>query len=290
MAAEFAIREAGNKDVRSWVVAQVLSLLPGTAGIWLLAKKETRVKARVYFDKFILEAADEAQGRHELVLLVLARNSPVNATANVASQVAERSQGSVQVTLLLHSLQDFRSSRGNQAFFFKSCVECGKLLYQNPADRPGREFQKDLAFNFQKSLEFFRARQYTAAGLLRAAVSACEQKDTAICRMLLHNAVSQVLLGLIKARSGYRPNHYALGYLFDLCGLFTTVPRDLFPCTDPESRRLFGILAAHPSSLRHESPDCYELQDMEHLLDRAQKLASGAGKMVSGLRRDSIRN
>jgi hypothetical protein len=67
---------------------------------------------------------------------------------------------------------------------------------------------------------------------------------------MMHIAVEQICLGLINVFLGYYPDHFSMGYLFDICEIFTPLTSDIFPRTTSEDKRLFDLLKTNPSSLR----------------------------------------
>ncbi|MGQ2984360.1 hypothetical protein [Flavobacterium sp.] len=67
---------------------------------------------------------------------------------------------------------------------------------------------------------------------------------------MMQVAMENIALALIDTFLGYRPIHFHLGYLFDICNLFCPLVREIFPRNTEEEIKLFEILSKHISKLR----------------------------------------
>ena len=67
---------------------------------------------------------------------------------------------------------------------------------------------------------------------------------------MMQVAMENIALALIDTFLGYRPIHFHLGYLFDICNLFCPLVQEIFPRNTEEEIKLFELLSKHISKLR----------------------------------------
>lgn len=186
-------------------------------------------------------------------LLVFVKTIPDNAQADIAYAISQETQGRCKATLLLHTLKSVRSDKAGQKFFFQNAINGGWLFFENWDEK--FPFDNSLATerNAEKLREYWRNRKIIALALLEAEFTIESDSVDQLKVSMLHQAVEQLCLGLIYVFLGYRPNHFALGYLFDLCDLFTPLASDFFPRKAKEEAVIFKELGRHASQLRHSA-------------------------------------
>jgi hypothetical protein len=200
-------------------------------------------------------------------LLAFAQDIPANATADISNIIYDKSQGKAKVTLLLHSVLSFKKAFGNQEHFFLGIINEGllvysqKLLYKTYPVLPSR--------NYGDSQKYWLGRSATAQALSQSVTQMDEGNDT-LKHSMLHIAVEQTCLGLIQIFLGYRPNHFALEYLFSICKLFTPLTTETFPRYTPQDKQIFALLSAHISQLRHATTNQTNSTQTQILLSRCQ--------------------
>jgi hypothetical protein len=226
------------------------------------------------------EAASKTKTFH-FDLVVFADDIPANAIADISNIIHDESSGKVSVTLLVHSVTSFRKASGNQMHFFWKVICLGNLLYYNEKRSLGKEIPLLLSQNFGHSTGYWQDRVAIARSLLGSEALAEREGVTAVCQSMLHMAVGQVCLGLIEVFLGYRPNHFALGYLFGICSTFSSLASDIFPRDTDENKRLFIILATNISTLRQSHSDHYGKSDIDMLAGRCWRFLGEAGEIVN---------
>jgi hypothetical protein len=155
------------------------------------------------------------------------------------------------------------------------------MLYYSKTKSLGREMPSGLRQDMQHSQRYWQDRVAIARSLLSSEALAEREGVTAVCQSMLHMAVGQVCLGLIEVFLGYRPNHFALGYLFGICSTFSSLASDIFPRDTDENKRLFAILATNISTLRQSHSDHYGKSDIDMLAGRCWRFLEEAGEIVN---------
>lgn len=223
-------------------------------------------------------------------LLVVAQNVPANAAADLSNLIKRKTRARCTATVLVHTVKSMHGKKPEHLYFFWKAMSEGTVLYE--ADRYERPVpvtappKRDVA-----ALQRYWQERKRLAGLFIEAAYAIEADADAFKASLLHQAAAQLCLGLINTFLGYRPNHFSLGYLFELCECFTPLTRDFFPRRATEETALFEMLAKHPSQLRHE------VQSHEHgsnimvlerrckaFLEKAAVLAAGELERLGNLK------
>jgi hypothetical protein len=110
--------------------------------------------------------------------------------------------------------------------------------------------------------------------------------------IVLHLATEHLCLGLTGIFSGYRPNHFGLGYLFDLCEVFCPKATEMVPRGNGADRRLFKILSLHLSEMRHRDRNDITAADLAIIKSRVLHFMDNAAALVAAetLRTDTLRD
>jgi hypothetical protein len=212
-------------------------------------------------------------------LLVVANEARPNAIAEVSDLVYVNSNGMFSVTVLLHSREWINKAPDKYRDFFARVVAAPAVYqaveWELPAAWVG-EFGRD----FDAAAKAWEHRQVIIEASLQAENAIEHPAGEQVRAALLHQVAEQVCLGLIEVFMGYRPVHFALGYLFDLCGNFTPLVADIFPRHTTEEKGLFKLLASNPALLRHRSQEL-SLTDIELLQRRTATLHQSAALLIS---------
>jgi HEPN domain-containing protein len=109
-----------------------------------------------------------------------------------------------------------------------------------------------------------------ADGFLMCASECLENAQFRLCVFMLHQAVEQASICLIRVQMAYRSDFHNLYRLLRLCQCFSGKPLNHFLST-PEDERLFSVMAKSYSDSRYKDDFTVARQDAEHLY---QKVAS----------------
>ncbi|WP_211224029.1 hypothetical protein [Flavobacterium tegetincola] len=162
-------------------------------------------------------------------LLVIVPTLPQNATADLAYLIKIQTRGRCTVTLLIHTVRDLRRDKTNQGYFFQQLVFEGVTWFEDWSNTTPLNLADATKSQFKHLEKYWRNRKIILEGLMDAA-EAIDQDGSDILKInFLHQALEQLCLGLIHTFLGYRPHHFALGYLLDLCDLFTPIASQFFP-------------------------------------------------------------
>lgn len=215
--------------------------------------------------------------RHHFYFLVICKDTYTNLVADMADYVKTHVP-TTTVTILLHKPSEVFFGTKRCRNFFYQLLENGILIYQ----RKNTEFPElmNIERNFSATRKYWQRCAVFAETFLEA--SGCDESDPGQPGIaMLQIAVEQVLLGVIEVRLGYRPRHYALGYLMDICACFTRVFDMILPRITEEDQKLFKILSGGLNGLRHSATVDFNLTYNELLHLRCAKLYTVALEMVN---------
>jgi len=152
--------------------------------------------------------------------------------------------------------------------FYISVLTYGKLLYSHDGllnvDHISPFIPTKGAVKAQKH---FDHRMLLADGFLMAAAECLEKKHYGICAFMLHQAVEQACIGLIRVYIAYRAEFHNLQRLLRLCNCFSDQPYKLL-IGSPGDERLFDVLAKSYSAARYRDDFSVSRQDADSLYQR----------------------
>jgi hypothetical protein len=217
--------------------------------------------------------------RHHFYLLVLLTKNFPNGASNLANTLAELTNKTITVSVLLHKVTDLATQQASEQWFFDQVLRYGqRLCLDNTAppyllhDRPTRDMEADTAY----WLKCVGVAQFN----LNAAAES-EHLEVALCKIaLLHSACVQIALGLLRVFWGYTPNEFGLKYLLRLCGSFTDLPSQLFHQQTPEAVKRYKMLCAPPAMLHHWTRLTAPEQDFIWLFDACEVFLKQANEIV----------
>lgn len=183
-------------------------------------------------------------------LLAYSINSKENTVADLSDMVKNKSKGQYTVTLLIHKATTVRQFTPDKSFFFHQAMTKGINLYEHERVPPCIAFNEEPHRNVAYIKAYWRNRSRVSEVFLDSQ-GTVEGLDTEpIQEAMMQVAMENIALALIDVFLGYRPIHFHLGYLFDLCDLFCPLSSDIFPRNTEEEKRLFELLSKHISRLR----------------------------------------
>lgn len=189
------------------------------------------------------------QNHYHFYLLAFCPEFKENAVGELADVLKTKSNGQYIMTLLLHKASAVRQLTAQQSYFFQKVMQSG-VLYKHPVVPPIVTVERYPKRNIESIRAYWHNRNRIAETFLESQ-SQIEGFDTQpIQESMLHMAMENITLALIHTFLGYRPMHFSLGYLFDLCNLFCSLPDEIFPRNTPEEQKIFQLLSQHLSKLR----------------------------------------
>jgi len=185
------------------------------------------------------------------------------------------------ITVIGHSRQSVTDAVQQNSRFFISVLSYGKLLYSKDG-----LLNKDPVTPFIpikgaiKALKHYEHRIPLADGFLMCASECLEKEKFGICAFMLHQAVEQTCICLLRVHIAYRSEFHNLYRLLRLCTCFSEKPFQLFLST-PGDERLFDIMAKSYSGSRYKDDFTVSRQDAESLYQRVASFVVLAKGMCS---------
>lgn len=228
------------------VLSNIIIESINTSGIYCFGEKR---QSRTVQNPFQTTTPSGEEHTH-FYLLVLVNEYVINAVANISDIIKTKTEGRYTATLLIHKTKSIRFYTPHKIYFFHQVMTKGVVVYEHPIMPP------NIAFDELPKRETTLIRSYwnnrnNIADVFLGIENQVDGMDTEVIQeVMLHIAVEQTCLGLIDTFLGYRPNHFSLVYLFELCEVFCPIPSEIFPRITAEDKKLFDLLNAPTSSLR----------------------------------------
>lgn len=172
------------------------------------------------------------------------------------------------ITLICHGKDAILEAVQANNRFFISVSNFGKLLYSHDG-----LFTADSATNFDpgqagiKAFRHYHHRTPLADGFLLGASECLDKQQYNICTFMLHQAVEQTCIALIRVFVAYRSEVHNLRRLVNLCSCFSDQPYKMFLSTK-EDERLFEVLAKSYSGARYKDNFAVSREDAHSLYER----------------------
>jgi hypothetical protein len=215
-----------------------------------------------------------------LYLMVLTDEYITNAVADISDIIKTKTEGQYTVTLVLFKIKYGHYLCSNQGYFYNKIITKGYKIYERETMPLNVSFDETPVRKVNCIRSYWNNRNMVAETFLKS-LNQVDYGDTGFVQdLMMHSVVEQICLGLINVFLGYHPDHFALGYLFDLCEIFTPLTSELFPRTTSEDKRLYDLLKTNPNSLRWMSVKKSSLLDTEHLERRCSLFYEKASQIA----------
>lgn len=173
------------------------------------------------------------------------------------------------ITILCHGIETIQEAiRANNRFFI-TVYNDGHLLYSHDGltqpDFPVRFIPTQSGIKAKKQLYH---RMPLIEGFLTGAHQCLVNQQYNVCTFLLHQAVEQGCIILIRVHMAYRSEIHNLRRLLNLCSCFSTKPFKMLLSGSSEDKRLFDILTKSYSEARYGDHFSVDFEDARQLYDR----------------------
>ncbi|WP_413999144.1 hypothetical protein ACMDB5_00810 [Flavobacterium sp. W1B] len=236
-----AIDNSGLQTVSNIIVESI-----STSGIYCFGEKK-QIQA-------IQNPFQESNSKHKehthFYLLVFTNEIIINAVADISDVIKTKTEGRYTVTLLMHKATSVRYLTPHKLYFFYEVLTKSQTVYEHVNVPPNIAFDGIPKRKLDSIRSHWKNRNIVATTFLESENQIDGNNTELIQESMLHIAVEETCLGLIDVFLGYQPNHFSLGYLFDICEIFTSLTSEIFPRKTEEDKKLFDLLKMHPSSLR----------------------------------------
>jgi uncharacterized protein len=171
-----------------------------------------------------------------------------------------------QVTILCHGEPTIRERIESNSRFFASVIAKGKLIYTKEGYV---DDESNASYNPTKALEkaerHFFHRISLATGFLNSAEESLTRNQNNIATFLLHQAMEQSCILLIRVHIDYRSEFHNLNRLLGLTRCFSDEPINMMIGGSSSDQRLFNILIKSYGQARY-APEFFVAQkDAEEL-------------------------
>jgi HEPN domain-containing protein len=188
-----------------------------------------------------------------------------------------------EVTVVCHGestiMEEIHSNNG----FFITVFTKGKNIYTRDGFLNIEPIPK---FNPSKSLEkaekHYSHRISLVEGFRECARESLSRGNYAITTFLLHQAVEQACIMLIRVHISYRSEFHNLKRLLSLCKCFSDEPYNLLVGENPANRRLFEILIKSYGQARYSSEFVVSQKDAQELFDMVSAFIELVKAMCGG--------
>ena len=184
------------------------------------------------------------------------------------------------VTILCHSKASIEEAIKANSRFFIGVYTSGELLYSQNG-LPEFDFEPsfiplDVAECAQKH---FTHRLPLAEGFLHGAVQCLLKDQHKVCVFMLHQAMEQACIALIRVHIAYRLEMHNLHRLLRLSLCFSEKPYGFFVTGNVNDDRLFDMLIKSYSQARYKDSFSVDKQDAGLLYDRVSTFLTLAREM-----------
>ncbi|MBB5645969.1 HEPN domain-containing protein [Pedobacter cryoconitis] len=173
------------------------------------------------------------------------------------------------ITILCHGKETILEAIKANNRFFITVYNTGYLLYSHDGmtqpDLPVRFIPTQAGIKAKKQL---RHRMPLVEGFLTGSHQCLVNQQYNVCTFLLHQAVEQCCIVLIRVHIAYRSEIHNLKRLLNLCNCFSNKPFKMLRSGNAEDERLFEILIKSYSEARYGDHFSVEFEDAQHLYDR----------------------
>ncbi|MFC3563268.1 hypothetical protein [Pedobacter jamesrossensis] len=133
------------------------------------------------------------------------------------------------ITVICHGRQSVADALHQNSHFFISVLTSGKLLYSKDGLLNGDPVPPFIPTKSAiKALKHYDHRMPLADGFLMCASECLQKEQFGICAFMLHQAVEQACICLVRVHIAYRSEFHNLHRLLRLCLCFSERPFQLF--------------------------------------------------------------
>jgi hypothetical protein len=213
-------------------------------------------------------------------LLVYSIENKTNAVADLSDIIRRKSKGQYTVTLFIHLATTVRQLTPEKSYFYYQAMNKGINLYEHNLVPPCIAFINEPQRNVAFIKAYWRNRNRVSEVFLESQGMVDGIDTEPIQEAMMQIAMENTALALIDTFLGYRPTHFNLGYLFDICNLFCPIARDIFPRNTEEEIALFELISKHISKLRSANLGAINFLNTELLQRRCRLFQEKATVLI----------
>jgi HEPN domain-containing protein len=204
-------------------------------------------------------------------------------TAQIDHEVQDFTNAHYQqgtVTVICHSKKSIQEAINANNRFFITLYTKGELIYSHNGvlliDIVPAFTSTHAAANARKH---YNHRFSVAEGFYLGANECLKNwEQYSVCVFMLHQAVEQLCIGLIRINMAYRSEFHNLNRLLQLCTCFSQAPLQLFTET-AEDKRLFIILTKSYSAARYQASFAVSEKDAVAMCNKVSEFTALATQL-----------
>lgn len=184
------------------------------------------------------------------------------------------------ITVICHCRQSIEEAIAANNRFFKTIYHIANLVYSQNGMLLANEVPAFIPTHAAtKARKHYRHRFSISEGFyLGASECLSNWEQYSVCVFMLHQAVEQLCIGLIRIHMAYRSEFHNLSRLLNLCTCFSYAPLQLFSAT-AEDRRLFSFLSRSYSAARYQADFEVSKKDAISLCDKVSDFTALATQL-----------
>ena len=263
------------QNTASDLIYRVISQNIDPIGIYCFAQKKSSYTFNEPFQKSV-----QKEKHVHLYLLIIAEEFEDNIGNDITDKIKSRSRGQITVTILLHRVRNIIKLYGDQQYFFWNVFKNAQRIHID-AYRSPIIWAKNPEKRYVKSTSAYAGDRRNVTASIWDLIYNNDQYFSYEVRMCsLHQIVEQICLSLIRVFLGYTPNHFSLGYLFELCEYFTSLTSEYFPRNSRDEKNMFKLLKKNPNTLRFSRRNSFDYLYYGLMEDRCRDFMKEAEVLI----------
>jgi len=164
----------------------------------------------------------------------------------------------LDITIIVHGQKNVEAAIEANSRFYCTVFEHGELLYKSD----GLFMERPVSYVAIRAEEKAREHMYNriplAHGFITGATKCIEEEQFNVSVFMLHQAVEQCCIALIRIFIGYRSDVHNLYRLLRLCASFSSMPSQFFLNGNKDDEELFDVLVKSYSAARYN--DSFDIE------------------------------
>lgn len=217
-------------------------------------------------------------------LLIIAKKFPSKRLEDIMNDLHNKTEKRFRVYAIVYSLSNVnkRLNWGDnflmRVIFQTNCI----YKYDDSLSKFSNYALSVHPIIYQTIQQHWKVRMDRAGYLLSAIGCIHPDEDPLSMLATMHCALEQICLGLLYVFWEFSPHHYALPYLFHLCGHFTDLPQNMFPKATYGSHRMHYMLCNAHHLMRFKIQKEFSHMDSDKAFNRCQQFFEKAQILGDG--------
>ena len=214
-------------------------------------------------------------------LLIICKKFPNKQLGDLMDDLYNKSQKRFKVYTIIYSLSNARR-----------CLEYGDNFLRNVIFSTSCIYKTDSTLDHFKNYpllvhpnvysgihQVWQSRMDHAEFLLSTVRDILPKEDPCAMLATMHFALEQICMGLLYVFWEYKPQYYALSYLFHLCSHFTELPDRIFSKDTYGSHRMHYMLCNAHHILRFKTKAEFSVMDSDKAFSRCDRFLDEAQQL-----------